>query len=181
MKKSTYPWIFSVVVLTVLLVITFFLGYTGYFFSLSYLSSETDLTLGDSVLINISPNETSVVSYTFDGAYLPGERLEQIVQIKASDLESDLRVRVKAEVFSEDETFAFDFVTTEDFVRADDGYFYLNGSLAAGNKTTFCTSVILPSETVFSSGKKYVLSIIVENLEDKFDVDTIWQINKENT
>lgn len=180
MKKSSYPWFFTVVVLAVLLVIIFVLGYTGYFFSLSYLKSNTDLTLGDSILINVVPNETSVASFTFDGSILPGEKLEQVIQIKASELEKDLRIRVKAEVFTNDSSIKFDFVTTDDFVKGDDDYFYLTNALSAGNKITFSKYIVIPKDAVFDSGEKYILTIVVENLDTSLDVDNIWQFNEEN-
>ena len=180
MRKSTYPWLFSIIVLVVLLIITFILGYTGYFFSLSYLKSNTDLNLGESILINIEPNKTSVSSFTFDGSIMPGEKLNQVIQIKGSDLEKDLRVRVKAEVFFADKVIDFDFVTTDDFVKGNDGYFYLNGELASGNKVTFSNFIVVPGEAIFESSKKYILSIIVGNLDATLDVDNIWQFQEEN-
>lgn len=178
MRKSSYPWFFAVVILSVLLVITFILGYTGYFFSLSFLSSNTDLTLGENVLVSLKANETSVVSFTFDGSILPNEKLEEVIQIKG-DIEKDVKVRVKAEVFYADEKLNLDIVTTDDFVYGDDGYFYLNNILSAGNKVTFSKFIVMPKDAKFDSSKKYILSIIVENLDATFDIDKIWEINKE--
>lgn len=180
MRKSTYPWLFSVIVLAVLLVITFILGYTGYFFSLSFIKADTDLTLGDTCLIEINPNETSVVSFSFDGSILPGENLEQIIQIKANNLEKDLKVRVKGEVYTNEGTILLDFVTTDDFVKGNDNYFYLTPDLLAGNKITFSKYIVLPEDSVFDSSKKYILSIIVENLDATLDVSNIWQMPEEN-
>ena len=91
MKKSTYPWLFSVIILVVLLLVALYLGYSGYFFSISMMNAPTDIQVGDTVQINLSPNETSVVSFTLDGAYLPGERIPQIIQLKADNLEKDLK------------------------------------------------------------------------------------------
>ena len=74
----------------------------------------------------------------------------------------------------------FDFVTTDDFVKGNDGYFYLNGELAPGNKVTFSNFIVVPDEAIFESSKKYILSIIVENLDATLDVDNIWQFQEEN-
>ena len=177
MKKSIYPWFFSVIILAMLLIIVLILAFKGYFFSLSYLSSNTDLTLGENVTINLEPNRASVLSFTFDGSLLPKEKLAQTIQIKASDLNKNLKVRVKAEVFGE-ENAVFDFVTTDDFVKSADGYFYLNEELNAGTKITFSTFLIMPNEAVFESNKKYILSIIVENLDASLDVENIWQFEE---
>lgn len=174
MKKSSYPWLFSVIILAVLLIISLILGFTGYFFSLSTIRSSSDLTLGESICINVSPNETSVASFTFDGNYLPGEKLPQVIQIKANNLDKNLKLRVKAEVFSSDKLSKFDFVTTDDFVNKNDGYFYLTGELAGGNKITFSNYVVMPENSVFKSKDKYILSIIVENLDATLPVEDIW-------
>ena len=176
MKKSTYPWLFAVIILVILFFIVLGLGFSGYFFSISMAKSETDLNLGETICLNLQPNETSVASFTIDGSYMPGERLPQIIQLKANDLDVALKVRVRAEVFSTNNTIDLDFVTGQGFDKAEDGYYYYNQELLGGSKITFSNYIVLPENATFSSKEKYVLSIIVENLNAEFDVNTIWNL-----
>ena len=175
MKKSSYPWLFSIIILSVLLVISLILGFTGYFFSLSMMKTSSDLSLGDTVCLNVEPNEASVVSFTFDGNYLPGEVLPQVIQIKANNIDKNLKVRVKSEAYTENGVIQFDFVTTDEFTKGNDGYFYFNSDLAGGNKITFCNSIVMPEKASFVSKEKYILSVIVENLDSSLPVEEIWQ------
>lgn len=178
MKKSTYPWLFSVIILVVLLLVALYLGYSGYFFSISMINTPTDIQVGNTVQINLTPNETSVASFTLDGAYLPGEKISQIIQLKADNLDKDLKIRVKAEIFSKDTVTSIDFVTTDYFTKGTDNYFYYTDTLAGGNKTTFCSYLVIPEDSELISKEKYVLSVIVENLDASFDVDTIWNLQE---
>ena len=56
MKKSTYPWLFAVIILVILFFIVLGLGFSGYFFSISMAKSETDLNLGKNICFNLQPN-----------------------------------------------------------------------------------------------------------------------------
>ena len=94
MNKSNVGWIFAICILAFLLVISLILGFTGYFFSISYLSSNTELKVGDNFSISVLPNSANVVSFTFDGGYLPDENIPEVVQINAQDLNADVWVRV---------------------------------------------------------------------------------------
>lgn len=173
MKKSSVPWLFAVIILSFLFILSIILGLTGYYFSVAYLNSNSEIVLGETVSISVLPNQSNVVSFTIDGAFMPNETLPQIVQINAEDMERDLRVRVKAEVFGLNEEF--DFVTTDHFEKASDGYYYFDDVLKGGNKITFCNYLVTPRESEFLSRQKYILSIVVETLETQFDSQNIWK------
>lgn len=175
MKKSNVGWIFAVIVLSILLILSLILGTSGYYYSISYLSSDSDLTVGDSFSIGVNPNQASVASFTFDGSFLPGETIPQVIQINAQDLNSDVRVRVKAKIFGVAGDTEFDFVTSEHFEKAEDGYYYYDDVLHGGNKITFCTYLVLPKDADFVSKEKYILTFVVETLETKFDDQNIWE------
>lgn len=175
MKKSNVGWIFAVIVLSILLILSLILGASGYYYSISYLSSDSDLTVGDSFSIGVNPNQASVASFTFDGSFLPGETIPQVIQINAQDLNSDVRVRVKAKIFGVAGDTEFDFVTSEHFEKAEDGYYYYDDVLHGGNKITFCTYLVLPKDADFVSKEKYILTFVVETLETKFDDQNIWK------
>ena len=173
MKKKDIAWLFAVIVLSVLLAISIFLGVTGYFSSVTYVKSNSDLKVGETVSISVLPNQANVASFTFDGAYLPNELIPQVVQINGEDLNSEVHVRVKAKVFGESSS-EFSFVTSEHFEEAEDGYFYFDDTLKGGNKITFCTYLVMPKENKFVSGEKYILSFIVETLDVSNDL-SIWK------
>ncbi|MGN1201203.1 MAG: hypothetical protein ACI4R8_02945 [Candidatus Caccovivens sp.] len=175
MKKQYIGWLFAVIVLSCLLVISVILGLTGYYFSVSYLYSNSQLVVGDQVTVTVEPNQSNVVSFTFDGSFLPNETIPQVVQISATDLNSDCNVRVKAKVFGVKNKIEFDFVTTEHFEKAPDGYYYYDGVLNGGNKITFCNYLIMPKSEDFVSKEKYILTLVVETLESKYDVENIWK------
>lgn len=174
MKKNVVPWIFAVIVLTGLLILSVILGMSGYYFSISYMYSNSDLVVGNNLSIGVEPNQSNVASFTFDGAYFPNEKVPQVVQINASDLNTDVAVRVKARVFGESDA-DIGFVTTEHFEEAEDGYFYYDGVLKGGNKITFCTYVVMPSSLNFVKNEKYILTFVVETLDSNLEVDSIWK------
>ena len=173
MSRRDVAWLFVCIILGGLLIVSIILGVTGFFSSVSYLKSDTDLTVGDNVLINVLPNQASVASFTFDGSYMPNENIPLVIQINAQDLESEVNVRVKAKVFGNDNEQEFDFITTEHFEKAEDGYYYFDDVLRGGNKITFSTYVTTPSEGDFISNEKYVLTVIVETIEAEFK-ENIW-------
>lgn len=174
MKKEYVGWLFAVIVLSVLLAVSIFLGVTGYFSSVTYLVSHSDLVVGDNVVVHVLPNQASVFSFTFDGAYLPDETIPHTIQISASNLNADVRVRVKAVVFGLDDVTPFEFVTNEHFEKQADGYYYFDDVLTGGNKITFSNYIIMPDSNDFVSNQKYVVTFVVETLETKFD-ESIWK------
>lgn len=178
MKKSSYAWLFAVIILSVLLILALALGLSGFFFSVSMTTAPTDINLGEVVTIEVMPNQSEVVSFGFDGGYVPNEKLAQIIQIKAKELDTELNLRVKAVVHKTNEVVNLKFDTTENFIEGNDGYYYYNGTLAGGNKVTFCNYIIMPEEAKFLSRERYILSVLVENLETDYDARTIWNIDE---
>lgn len=168
--KKTYPYIFTIVILVVLLALSLYLGFSGYLFSVAMNNLPSDMALGETTMVEIAPNEASAISFTLDGSYLEGERIPQVIQIRAIDTVEAVRVRVKAEIFMHDNLTTVDFVANENFLKATDGYFYLNGALAGGNKVTFCDYVVMPAN--LDSKEKYILTIVVENIDAS--LENIW-------
>ncbi len=173
MKKSSIGWLFAVITLAVLLAVSVILGVTGYFSSVTYLASPSDLVVGDNVSIAVKENESSVASFTFDGGYLPNETIPHVIQINGGLLNKDVKVRVKAEIFGLNEKTAFDFVTTSHFEKAEDGYYYYDETLPIGSKITFSNYCIIP-ENNFQSGEKYILTVVVETIDAEKSGE-IWQ------
>lgn len=175
MKKSNVAWIFVVVILSTLLILSVFLGASGYYFSVNYLSSKSDIVVGDTVSIGVKPNQSNIASFTFDGGYLPNEIIPQVVHINGQDLNSDVVLRVRARVFGAPNVTELDFVTTDHFEKRDDGYYYFDDILKGGNKITFCNYILIPDDVDLSSNEKYILTIVVETLESGLVEENIWK------
>ena len=167
----------AVIVLSVLLVTSLFLGYTGFFCKFSSKTLATDIKIGDTSLISVKPNETSVLSSSFDGAILPNERIPQVVQIVSADLDTGVFLRVKSRVFGEKIDNEISFLTDERFSLENDGYYYYNSILEGGDKTTFCVAVQLPEDFTVNENKNAVVTIVVETLDENQDINTIWKKN----
>lgn len=174
MSKKDIAWLFSVIVLSVALIISILLGVLGFYSSMTFIASDSDLVVGDTISIGVKPNESTVASMTFDGSFLPDENIPQIIQVNGTDLSTDVYVRVKAKIFGTTQETAFNFITTDHFEQKDDGYYYFNDILHGGNKITFCNYIVTPKEITFYSGEKYILSIVVETLDTSFD-KAIWK------
>ena len=173
MEKKNLSWLFAVIVLVILLAVSVALGMSGYYFSVAYLNLDSDLVVGDYVNVNVMPNQSTVKSFTFDGSYLPGENIPQLIQISAQNLNVDLKVRVKTQIFGIKEDQEIDFVTSEHFEKAEDGYYYFDNVLQGGSKITFCQYLVMPKQNKFLSNKKYILSVIFETLD--VNSENIWQ------
>ena len=173
MKRNA--WLVAVVLLSISLVTSIILGFSGYYFSVAYLKSNCDLVLGDKILISVSENESSVASFCFDGGYLPNEKIQQIVQIVSKNLSESMYVRAKIVVFVDNENANFVPMLSEHFVFGEDVYFYYDDVLNGGNKITLCNMLQFPSENIFLSDKKYVASIVVETLSETLNVSEIWK------
>lgn len=175
MKKSNVAWSFVVGILSLLLILSVILGMSGYYFSVNYLNSKSDIMVGNSFSISVKPNEANLVCFTIDGGYLPNEVIPQTIHISGEDLNKDAYIRVKARVFGVPNVAELDFVTTEHFEKQDDGYYYFDDVLKGGNKVTFATYLLVPPEIDLASNEKYILSIVVESLESNVDVENIWK------
>lgn len=153
------------------------MGVTGFFCAFSVKEFETDLQVGQIENINIFANKTSVLSLTFDGAFLPEEKIPFTIQISAPEIEKNVVFRVKSDVFGVKKSEKIAFVTSENFTLEDDGYYYYNNVLQGGDKVTFCEKIRLPETSFFDAEKRYVFTISVETLDAELDANSIWKNN----
>ncbi len=172
MNKHNAGWIFATIALGVCLIVSIALGLSGYFFSVAFSKQKTDLVVGESVVVDIKENQAQVVSFTFDGNFLPGEAIPQVVQVSAANTNKDVVLRVRGQIFGIEESL--DFVTTEDFEEGD-GFYRSKNILQGGGKVTFCSHLVVPEDSKFVCGEKYVLSIVVEALDSDLDWQNIWK------
>jgi len=179
MNKTHIGWLFAVIALSILLIISIILGMNGYYFSMSFMQSKSDITIGETATIEVLPDQASVLSFTFDGAYLPKERLPQKVQISAVNSDKDLLVRVKTRVFGDETDQKLGFLTDDRFIFDGEYYTYQN-VLGYGGKVLFCEYIQIPEDGNLSSKEKYILSILVESVENTEENRTKWGLVQQN-
>ncbi len=175
--KSNFGWIFTCFALVVLLGIAIYLGVSGWFFK-NDISYTTDLELGKTVTTDIKKNQASAVTLTLDGAYLPGERLPQIISVRNGDGEDNVYLRAKIYIYTGTNiTMDMDIVETVNWTyNENDGYYYLNDTVLPNAKVTLCSHVIM-GDGDFSGHTKYLLTVVFEALSVEEDVETIWGTN----
>ena len=179
MNKSNIAWLFAVIALSILLIVSIILGVNGYYFSMSFISAKSDITIGETAPIEVLPNQASVLSFTFDGSYLPKEKLPQKVQISAVNSDRDLLIRVKTRVFGDETDQKLEFWTDDRFTF-DGEYYTFDEVLGYGGKILFCDYIQIPEKNNLSSKEKYILSIVVEAVENTEENQIRWGFVQQN-
>lgn len=177
-EKKYFSWLFAVIVLSILLVISIILGVSGWYFS-NEKSKVTDFKLGSDVEIFLNKNSANSVSMDFDGAFISGEKLDQIVAIKNLDQASDIYVRAKGFVYSSANEFEpISFVTTDNWVyNANDGYYYFKDAVPAQNKISLCSQIFLDEQYTLISSSNYIITFLVEGISIDHSVQSFWGYN----
>ena len=172
LSKTTYGFIFAIAFLVVALCVSLYLGISGWFFNYKT-KLESDLKLGQSINLSLSGNETKTVSFTFPGSILPGQKLEQFINI-TNISEKDLFVRAKAIVYTySNNEQKVEIGINEHWTESGD-YYYFDESLLASNKISLCSYIKLIPSDYYNSSKTYVLTIIVEGLDSSLQRSEIW-------
>lgn len=176
-NKPLYGWIFAVIVLTILLAISLYLGLSGWFFTTNF-SRPTDLVLGNNVEIAVNKSQASTASFTFSGGYLQGEKLPQIVSVKNSSEEGKVFLRAKVYVFMSDNSISdMALAGNSNWNKADDGYYYFNDKLVYQGKVGLCSHVEVGEESKLCGALNYILTILVESLDENLDVEKVWGVD----
>ncbi len=176
-KKESFLWLFTVVLLSILLGISIYLGVSGWYFKTD-VSYTTDMKLGKTVQLTVNKNQANSISFNLEGSYLSGEKLPQIVSIKNNDLSSSVFLRAKIFIYSsENQTLKLSLDSTTNWTYDPDGYYYFNDLLTLQNKVALCSNIIIDEETHLQTNTKYIVSIVVEALDENQDVESLWGKN----
>ncbi len=177
-NKENFGWIFSCVMLALLLALSIYLGLSGFYFK-TQSNYTTDLVLGKNIQVDIAENQSNAISFNLDGSYLSGDRLPQIISIKNTEEEDSIYLRAKIFIYTSDNrTFDMGMVETINWNFNDkDGYYYFDGTLLKQEKVTLCSHVFIDENTCLSTNKKYIVTIVVEALKDDVDLQKIWPLN----
>ena len=170
MKKSFPYLVFSNILLSILLILSIYLGFNGNFYKRTTVNSNLDIMAGDSSIIEVDANKAFAKTFVVDGSYLGGQTIPQNIDILSRSQNIFVRAKLQCE-----NPENFYLLTSEKFTFEDDGYFYFNDILSAGEKTTLTNGIKILPEAKLQSGKKYVLTIVVETLEENAGINLLWK------
>lgn len=177
MKKDKYfyTWLFVVIILSLLLLLSIYLGVSGWYFKNDN-SRVTDFQVGSLVEIEAHKNSASSVSLNFDGSYIGGEKLEQFVNIKNFDSDGEIYVRAKAYFLSSDNEKSDVNLTTSSSWKynEEDGYFYFLDKISYQSKVALCSSIVLDEEKPLASRKNYIITFLVESISSQESPSSFW-------
>lgn len=169
-KKSTglSGITFAIVALSLVMASAVVLGVTGAFFANNQTVTGT-ITLGNPVTIQITQGGSSVASLTFSGNAMPGTVYDQDISVSAPANTSTALVRAKVTITNTDSA-AYNVTSTVAngwTELQEDGYYYYNGTLAAGGSIDFISSLEVPTSlTNDDAGKTFAVSVIVEAIQE---------------
>ena len=182
MKKQTpktekFMYIFTICALLVVLAIFLILFFTGFLFSFA-LDPVTNLPLGNSpIVMNVSNSQATSISFSVKGSIVPGEKLPQKINVK-NDGESEVYLRAKSYIYTIDQgQIEMSLDVTSGWVLKDDGYYYFLETLPKNASVGLSSRIIVNDEYNFDSKNEYQVNIIIESLDQQFDVVSIWGIN----
>lgn len=177
-NKDNFGWIFTSALLAFLLAMSIYMGISGFYFK-TQPSYTTDLVLGKNIQIDVSKNMSNAVSFNLDGSYLSGERLPQIISIKNTEEEDGVYLRAKIYIYtSENKTLNMGLVETVNWTyNQEDGYYYFNDVLSKQDKVSLCSHVFVDEETSLQSNIKYIVTIVIEALDENVEIQNIWKAN----
>lgn len=172
LSKTSYGFIFTIVLLLITLGTVLYLALSGWFYS-NTSNLDSDIVLGQTVNIDIKENEAQTVAFSFPGAYLPGQKIDQFINItNASD--KNLYVRAKITLFDYSSGEAKLQAGVNEHWTENDGQYYFDDVLLASNKVSFASYVKLLENKYYDSTKNYIVSVVVESLDSSLDKTAIW-------
>lgn len=165
-KKTSKGSKAAIITLSILLGFSIILGVTAAFFTATGTAGGT-ITLGDPVNVEITQGGTTVSTLTFNGNALPGTVYDQAIGVSIPANSSDCVVRSKLTITNSDTASVnVEAVTTENWQKGEDDYYYYKGVLKAGDSQNFVTSITVPKTlTNADANKTFALSIQVESIQ----------------
>lgn len=129
------------------------------------------MVAGETKNIGVVANQTSTLALVVDGNLLPGQDFEQKIQILSNENGKNVLLRVRV-VCDNNEKIGVNI--TDNFKLEEDGYYYSKSALSGAEKVIFADKIKILSDAKIVSGKKYILNIIVECLDEQAPISEIW-------
>ena len=177
-KKDGW-FIFAIVILSALLLVSGYLLYTNAIYK-TRIESIGQITIGTPVKIQIDGVGSFSQAVSFYGASLPDMPVEQQGFLSVQDNVMDLVLRAKVFIHETDESPAEEmFATfTTDFVKNEtDGFYYYKNVLKSNVVLKFMQEIRLPDAQMdLISTQLYDFIITLETLPANSDYLSIWNV-----
>ncbi len=158
----------AIIALSILLGLSLIFGITTAFFSANA-TAEGNVTLGDPVNINITQGGTSVTALEFAGNAMPGTTYTQVIGVSMPTGTSDSVIRGKLTITNAEgaaQNLAATVNTTDWTLNEDDGYYYFNGVMSAGQSKDFVNAITVPKElTNVDANKTFAITVQIEAIQ----------------
>lgn len=156
----------AIIVLSILLLTSIGVGVALAYFTANA-NVTGNITLGNPVTISITQGGASATSLTFSNDALPGETYEQSIGVLAPAQMTEALMRAKLTISNEEAASTnVTGTTTNDWVSAEDGYYYYNGTVTANAAIDFVTSITVPTSlTNEDANKTFTVNVIVETIQ----------------
>ena len=165
-RKKVSGSTIAIITLSVLLLATVAIGVTLAYFSANA-TVAGNITLGDPVTISITQGGASASSLTFSGDALPGTVYDQVIGVQAPADMTEALMRAKLTITNTDgATTVVDATTTDSWIKADDDYYYYEGSVTSNQSINFITAITVPTSlTNEDANKTFSIDVIVETIQ----------------
>ena len=156
-NKNQINYIFSIVVLSVVLCISLIYNFIGGF-KFSNINKNY-IEVGDDTTITLSNIGSETISLALDGSSLPNDVVKQNTSVVLPNIDMQNTVlRVKAKLLDGYvELSGFDFWE----LNLDDNYYYFNGEKYANQTIGICSEIKLP-DAMLKNNYTYYVNITVE-------------------
>ncbi|MFQ6724108.1 MAG: hypothetical protein ACLRFE_02075 [Clostridia bacterium] len=157
----------AIIVLSIMLIASIAVGATLAYFAANS-GAVGNVSLGDPVNINITQGGSTVTSLTFSNDALPGHVYDQAIGISVPANTSDALLRAKLTISNtEGATLNVEATTVDTWIDGEDGYYYYNGVVSAGDAVDFVTAVTIPTGlTNADANKTFNIDVSVEAIQE---------------
>lgn len=155
-KQKNRNYIYSIVLLSIFLCVSFVLNFFGGFNPHS--PQNYALYVGQDTEITITGIGATVTSYAIEGTSLPNDTIVQDVVITLPNIDPT-NVTLRAKVM-----LGTNYVTLQGYSQwqlGEDNYYYYEGSLYQNQSVGLCSSITLPDVSL-KSDTVYYVNLIVE-------------------
>jgi len=174
-EKGKFGYIFVIWMLVFIIVILFFLYFSGFLYSANP-NQVSNLPLGTTSKISLKENQAFSISFDLNGEILPNEKLPQNINILNIG-DEDIFVRAKSYINTLDQGVIDMPLKTGENWAFYEGYYYFNGKVLKEETVALATHVIVNEEYGFSKKEKYIVNILVESISSTLNIEDMWGFN----